>query len=195
MTELSPVEIETPRLLLTIPPADAAAQVIEYYLSNRHHFDPWYPPYPKDFFIEEYWKKRLLSYRQEFVVGVSLRLMLFRRGEADGPVLGQCNFTQIVRNAFWACYLGYSLDYRVVGQGLMSEALGAAIPYVFETLGLHRIMANYIPTNERSGNLLRRLGFVVEGYARDYLYINGAWRDHILTALTNPSAQPPNISY
>ena len=52
-------------------------------------------------------------------------------------------------------------------------------------------MANYIPHNERSGRLLRRLGFMVEGYARDYLFINGAWRDHILTALTNPNPRPP----
>ncbi len=193
MEDRSPVEIETPRLLLTIPPANAALRVVAYYQSNRYHFDPWNPPYPRDFFTQEYWQEQLLRYRQEFVDGVSLRLMLFRLGEVDGPVLGHCNFSQFVRNAFQACYLGYSLDHHLVGQGLMSEALGAAIPYVFETLGLHRIMANYIPTNERSAKLLRRLGFAVEGYARDYLYINGAWRDHILTALTNPSGHPPKI--
>jgi ribosomal-protein-alanine N-acetyltransferase len=33
---------------------------------------------------------------------------------------------------------------------------------------------------------LQRLGFRVEGLARNYLYINGAWRDHVLTALTYP---------
>jgi len=69
----------------------------------------------------------------------------------------------------------------------MAEALRALIAYAFGELGFHRIMANYIPTNERSGLLLRRLGFVVEGYARDYLEIDGAWRDHVLTSLTNPN--------
>ena len=75
----------------------------------------------------------------------------------------------------------------------MSEALGAGIGHIFGPLALHRIMANYLPTNERSGRLLRRLGFVVEGFARDYLYIDGAWRDHILTALTSPDATPPKL--
>jgi len=75
----------------------------------------------------------------------------------------------------------------------MGEALRAAFGQVFGLLGLHRIMANYLPTNERSARLLRRLGFTVDGYARDYLYIDGAWRDHILTALTSPSPQPPRL--
>lgn len=51
-------------------------------------------------------------------------------------------------------------------------------------------MANYMPHNQRSGNLLRRLGFVVEGYARDYLLINGRWEDHIQTSLINPNWKP-----
>jgi ribosomal-protein-alanine N-acetyltransferase len=64
--------------------------------------------------------------------------------------------------------------------------VNAVVGFAFETLRLHRVMANYQPINERSGKLLRRLGFVTEGYARDYLFINGAWRDHVLTALTSP---------
>jgi ribosomal-protein-alanine N-acetyltransferase len=52
-------------------------------------------------------------------------------------------------------------------------------------------MANYMPTNKRSGNLLERLGFTVEGYAKDYLLINGSWRDHLLTSGTNPNWHHP----
>lgn len=67
----------------------------------------------------------------------------------------------------------------------MHEALQRTISYVFEELRLHRIHANYIPNNVRSGRLLARLGFAIEGYAKDYLFINDAWRDHVLTSLTN----------
>ena len=70
----------------------------------------------------------------------------------------------------------------------MLEALKAAIPNVFQTHGLHRIMANYQPDNLRSEILLRRLGFEREGLAKSYLKINGRWTDHVLTSLINPSA-------
>jgi [ribosomal protein S5]-alanine N-acetyltransferase len=74
---------------------------------------------------------------------------------------------------------------NATGKGLMNEALTEMIRFAFEELQLHRIMANYVPTNERSGQVLRRLGFAVEGYARDYLFIGGKFRDHELTSLTN----------
>ena len=102
-------------------------------------------------------------------------------------MLGHVNFSTIVRGAWHCCNLGYDLDAARQGQGLMTEALEAAIAFVFESWNLHRIQANYVPTNERSGKVLRRLGFTVEGYARDYLLIGGAWRDHVLTARTNPT--------
>jgi ribosomal-protein-alanine N-acetyltransferase len=47
-------------------------------------------------------------------------------------------------------------------------------------------MANYRPENERSARVLERLGFEREGLAREYLFIDGAWRDHVLTSLLNP---------
>ncbi len=75
---------------------------------------------------------------------------------------------------------------RVASKELMREALTGAIGYVFERYGLHRIMANHMPANRRSGQLLARLGFEVEGRARAYLKINGAREDHVLTALIAP---------
>lgn len=65
------------------------------------------------------------------------------------------------------------------------NALDALVAYAFGALGLHRVMANHLPDNERSAKLLARLGFEVEGLAKNYLFINGAWRDHVLTARTN----------
>ena len=69
----------------------------------------------------------------------------------------------------------------------MQEALSQAIGHAFLQLGLHRIMANTRTENRRSQALLQRLGFQQEGYARDYLKIDGQWRDHVLNALINPA--------
>lgn len=67
----------------------------------------------------------------------------------------------------------------------MTEAVAKAIEYMFEQQKLHRIMANYMPSNKKSAQLLQKLGFIVEGLAKKYLLINGQWEDHILTSLTN----------
>lgn len=101
-------------------------------------------------------------------------------------MLAGCNFTNIVRGIFQACHLGYSVDHAWQGQGLMQEVVQAGIAYMFDTQGLHRIMANHMPSNVRSEKLLRTLGFEREGYARAYLKIAGEWQDHVLNALVNP---------
>lgn len=72
----------------------------------------------------------------------------------------------------------------------MYEALQPALRYMQRQQRMHRIMANYMPHNQRSGNLLARLGFVREGYAKNYLLIDGKWQDHVLTALTNNDWTP-----
>lgn len=106
-------------------------------------------------------------------------------------VIAMINLTNIVRGPAQFCYLGYSVDYRHEGQGLMREGLAASISFGFTELNLHRIMANYRPDNVRSARLLERLGFVVEGYARKYLYLNGSWCDHVLTSVTNETWLAP----
>lgn len=109
-------------------------------------------------------------------------------GRKSGVLQGECNVTTIVRGPFQACYLGFSIAQAAQGQGLMHEALSTAIDFIFSTCRLNRIMANYRPENRRSGKLLARLGFEIEGKARAYLKINGLWEDHILTSIINSNA-------
>jgi ribosomal-protein-alanine N-acetyltransferase len=158
---------------------------VRFVEDNRAHLTPWEPPFPADYYTLRFWRERLAKNLHEFGQGTSVRLSIFWKDDPRSPVLGNCNFGNFVWGAFHCASLGYRLDHHVVGQGVMTEALRGATRYMFNDLGFHRIQANYRPTNERSGNVLRRLGFAVEGYARDYLFIDGAWRDHVLTSLTN----------
>ncbi|WP_235085187.1 GNAT family N-acetyltransferase [Chromobacterium sp. Beijing] len=75
----------------------------------------------------------------------------------------------------------------------MREALEAVIRCAFDTLKLHRVQANYQPHNLRSAGLLKRLGFEIEGHAKNYLYLNGAWRDHVLSSRLNPDFDPEHM--
>ena len=61
---------------------------------------------------------------------------------------------------------------------------------MFDDYGLHRVMANHMPHNDRSSRVLERCGFVREGFAKAYLKIAGRWEDHVLTALVKPSSGP-----
>ena len=54
-------------------------------------------------------------------------------------------------------------------------------------------MANYMPDNIASAQVLKKLGFVIEGTAKDYLYIDDRWEDHILTSLVNPNWKSKNL--
>ena len=193
MEQPAPVEIVTERLVLTLPPPSAASRLLAYFVDNRKHLERWSPPRPPGFYTEEFWRWRLEQNRTEYVEDRSVRFSLLLREDPEGPVVGQASFTEFVRGPLQSCFLGYNVDHRHEGRGLMKEALEPAIAHVFSVLALHRISANYMPENSRSAALLAKLGFAIEGHAKDYLYIDGAWRDHVLTARLNPNQLVPGV--
>ncbi len=151
-----------------------------FYEENADHLRPWQiTPLSQTTDFHE----QVQNWLEEQKEGRSIRFLLFLKNDPEGKVIGLCNFTQIFRGGFQACYLGYQMGKKHEGKGLMYEALKTAIEYMFKIQNLHRIMANYMPSNKRSGALLKRLGFTIEGKAEKYLLINGYWEDHILTAL------------
>lgn len=177
--------LETQRLVLALPQLEDADALVAYLERNHEHLAPWSPPEAPGARTRAGAIRRIEGLQAEYRVGSGVRFWLRRREDPRGAFVGAASLSNIIMGAFRACYLGYHLDRDCVGQGFMHEALEAVTRYAFDDLRLHRIMANYVPTNERSGRVLRRLGFVVEGYARDYLFIGGKFRDHVLTALTN----------
>lgn len=186
--------IETERLVLRLAGPGMAAAHVRFLMENfEGHLDRWSPPTAAGFFTEPFWRERLTQAVEDFAAGRSARFVIQARGEPEGAaLLGTFNYTNIVRGAFQACHLGYQLSRDAEGRGLMTEALRAGNDWVFRELRLHRIMANHRPENDRSARVLERLGFVREGLARDYLFIDGAWRDHVLTALVSPEAVIPS---
>lgn len=185
-------ELLTQRLSLRLARPSMAPAVLAFYAENWDgHLAPWSPPAPPDCFTEGFWRKNLERAALEWEMGSAARFVLQPRGPQTGTVLGTCNLTNIVRGPFQACHLGYQIGRAHQGQGLMREAVESIVGFAFGEMRLHRIMANYIPGNERSARLLASLDFQQEGLAKDYLFIDGAWRDHVLTSRTNPQPQDP----
>jgi [ribosomal protein S5]-alanine N-acetyltransferase len=97
---------------------------------------------------------------------------------------GVITISEIVHGSFKSGYLGYYAFVPHAGAGYMSAGLRAVISTAFHRLRLHRLEANIQPDNQRSRQLVQRLGFRHEGLSPRYLKIQGRWRDHERWAIT-----------
>jgi ribosomal-protein-alanine N-acetyltransferase len=183
----------TPRLELVGTDPALAPYVLDFFERNRDHFMPWDPPTPAGFYTLRAQTERLAKGRQQFAAGEAYRYWM-RFADDPSRVIGQIHFSSLVRGCFQSALLGYGLDSELQGRGLMHEAVQAGIAEMFSArVQLHRIQAAHLPENRRSAAVLARLGFVPEGLARKYLYINGAWRDHVINALLNDALDAPPV--
>ncbi len=176
---VSEVFLSTERLFIRKVTRDDTLILRDYYLRNREHFRRWEPLRDDTFYSIEGTTSRIDGIQEQMLQGSSLYLVIF----LNEALVGNCNLTNIVRSPFEACNLGFSVDTTKQGNGIMYEGLRCILKYTFESMRLHRVMANYKPDNLRSAALLQRLGFEKEGFAREYLKINGKWADHVLTSL------------
>ena len=194
-------ELTTARLRLMAGDTDLAHAVCDYQRRYRRYFAPWDPPTAESFYTIEAQAQRVQQGLEAFRNDTSYRYWIIDATRAGGArlpcsdveVIGSIHFSQVSRGAFQNAMLGYGLDERHTGRGLMTEALRAAIAEMFSPrVNLHRVQAAYRPENGRSAAVLERLGFRIEGLALDYLYIDGAWRDHRIAALGNPRFVQPD---
>ena len=180
--------MKTERLSLEPLSEQHAAAFLAYQERNRAHLQTWEPQRDASFYMLETQQAQIRAAEEDAQRGLCARFIAFIEGSRD--IVASVNLWNIRRGAIHCAIIGYSVDARYEGQGYATEAAGAVIRYAFEELNLHRLETSYQPTNERSGRVLRKLGFVVEGYARDYLFLNDAWRDGILVSLANPNWRP-----
>lgn len=180
--------IETKRCILRLPELTEAEMMCKFAVQNKQHLSLVEPLQPDNYYTEKYWKEKIEHIQQDFLADASCCLNLYSKEEKQ--LIGIINFNNIIRGCFHSCFLGFKLSETMQGKGIMKECLQPAITYVFEELNLHRISANYMPHNKASAKVLEKCGFVQEGIAEDYLYINGKWEKHVLTSLVNKKWKP-----
>lgn len=161
-----------------------AAKLARYYSENRGHLSEWEPVRTNEFYTEGFWKYQLAEWEAARLEGSSCHFVAL--DPESKQIQAVCSLTNIVRGPFQACNVGYSVALKYQGQGVMCSLLVHVVEYAFTEIGLNRVMANYMPRNNRSQRLLDRVGFVEEGLAKNYLCINSVWEDHVLTSILNP---------
>lgn len=175
------VELADDRHLLRLPRFHDYRQWYQLRSESRRFLEPWEPTWRGDELTESSFRARVIRNEQEFSSGQAVPLLVFER--AEKTLLGGLTVGYIRRGAAQCCMVGYWMGERHAGQGHMFGALKLVIPYIFSSLQLHRIEAACIPDNTRSIGLLEKAGFRQEGYLREYLKINGEWRDHVMFSL------------
>jgi ribosomal-protein-alanine N-acetyltransferase len=155
---------------------DDGPELAAAYACNREHLEPWEPARPATFYEADYQAQRIPVQLLEHLNGRSVPLLLERAGE----IVGRVNLSDIVRGAFCSAHLGYWVDARLAGRGLMTAAVEAAVAHARDDLRLHRIQAATLLHNAASQRVLERTGFERFGVAPRYLQIAGRWQDHVL---------------
>ncbi len=151
---------------------------------SRDFLQPWEPTWPADDLSRAAFRRRLLAYARDREAGVAYPFFVFRA--EDDALSGGITLSNVRRGVAQMGSVGYWCGRSFTRQGLTLAAVRALSDFAFRTLGLHRLEAACIPENAPSRDLLGKAGFTEEGFARAYLKINGAWRDHVLFGLISP---------
>lgn len=156
--------------------------------ASRDFLEPWEPAWAEDELTRAAFRRRLKHYYREMREDQGYAFFLFRSG--DNALLGGITVSGVRRGVSQSCSVGYWIGKPYARLGYMSRGVRNIIPYVFDTLRLHRLEAACLPSNAASTRLLEKLGFTREGLARRYLKINRQWQDHLLFALLNDDPRP-----
>ncbi|MFE9659052.1 GNAT family N-acetyltransferase [Streptomyces sp. NPDC005955] len=152
---------------------------------NRDWLRPWEatipPPTPSGPITHRPTYRQMVRHlRAEANAGRMLPFVI----EYQGRLVGQLTVAGITWGSMCSGHVGYWVDEGVAGRGVMPTALALAVDHGFRTVGLHRIEVCIRPENAPSRRVVEKLGFRGEGLRPRFLHIDGAWRDHLVFALT-----------
>lgn len=160
-----------------------AAQWSRIRLADRAHLEPWEPSTDTDWAARHTvssWPAVCSSLRSEARKGRMLPYVI----ELDREFCGQLTIGNVTHGALRSAWIGYWVSSSATGGGVATGALALGLDHCFGAVMLHRVEATVRPENVASRAVLAKVGFREEGLLRRYLQVDGAWRDHVLVAIT-----------
>jgi [ribosomal protein S5]-alanine N-acetyltransferase len=148
--------------------------------ANAEWLLPWEATHPDTLSVPPTYSQMIRAFGREARAGRMLPFAV----DYEGTLVGQLTVSGISWGSLRSAQVGYWVDRRVAGRGIIPTAVALSVDHCFFGLGLHRMEVNIRPENRASMRVVEKLGFRPEGTRRRYLHIDGAWRDHATFALT-----------
>ena len=176
-----PIRLLGPRVVLRTPEREDFDEWAILRTDSRAFLAPFEPSWPNDAVTRTGFRRRLQRYAVDWRSDQGYSFVLARR--TDRVLIGGVSLSNVRRGVAETASLGYWIGERFARQGYMTDGLKLALAFAFDRLRLHRVEAACLPHNEASRRLLLKSGFREEGYAKEYLSIDGRWQDHLLFGL------------
>jgi ribosomal-protein-alanine N-acetyltransferase len=157
-------------------------------LADQAHLEPWEPSAEVSWEVRHAissWPAVCSGLRGEARKGRMLPYVI----ELDGQFAGQITIGNVTHGALRSAWIGYWVAKQCTGSGVATAALALGLDHAFGPVMLHRVEATVRPENQASRAVLAKAGFREEGLLRRYLDVDGAWRDHLLVAITIEEVQ------
>ena len=151
----------------------------EMILANHDHLLPWLP------WADKYSKfEDMLNFTEgqikEFDAGKQFGYDIFYNGKLAGSI----DIHDIAENNHH-CDLGYWLDKKYTGKGIMTRVVQTLTDYAMKELKMHRVVIKAAPENNASVAVAERLGFTREAILRDEQYLVNRYYDSVVYAKIN----------
>ena len=170
------IEIEQD-LKLALMQEFMADELYELTINNRDYLGKWLP---------WVWSVKSVEDSRAYIIS---RLNLFAKGKTvycgiiyKDKLVGVLDFVSIDQKN-QKSDIGYWIDSKSQGKGLMSKAVKALIDYGSKYLKLKKFVILCDKENCRSCNIAKRLGFKQKGLLKEHLVVNGERRDFYSYAL------------
>ncbi|MBI5156739.1 MAG: GNAT family N-acetyltransferase [Acidimicrobiia bacterium] len=144
--------------------------------TDRERLLRWMPWVPHSTTVETFVEFITAARRQEDD-GVA-----FHRGLFDGTtVAGSCGATVDLVNR--AAEIGYWLGGAYEGRGVITEAVGLMLGFLFDDYAVHRVVIRAAVENVRSRAVAQRYRFTEEGILREALILDEVPTDAVISSL------------
>lgn len=171
-------------LVIRCPQQADYAEWRDLRLRSREFLTPFEPRWSDTELSARSFAARVRRNRRDAGYGTEFSFLIFAQEHRRSTLVGGMTLSNIRRRASQNVTLGYWMGVDFAGKGIMTRAVAQILPFVFDTLSLHRVEAACLPDNMASRRVLISNGFREIGIAEHYLQINGMWRDHLLFGLT-----------